>query len=133
FDGKWIVVPNEDFIVSRVVNYSDAGSAKRYEVEFSVSYDSDLEQVCEVINEAVANYEHVLLEPEVPDTEIRGFGDNGIDLAVEFWCNGLDDGPNRFTADVFMIVWKALKANNIEIPFPQRVIEVKGAVRTQSE
>lgn len=133
FDGKWIVVPNEDFIVSRVVNYSDAGSAKRYEVEFSVSYDSDLERVCEVINEAVANYEHVLLEPEIPDTEIRGFGDNGIDLAVEFWCNGLDDGPNRFTADVFMIVWKALKANNIEIPFPQRVIEVKGAVPTKSE
>ncbi|MEM1233449.1 MAG: mechanosensitive ion channel domain-containing protein [Pseudomonadota bacterium] len=131
FDGKWIVVPNEDFIVSRVVNYSDSGSAKRYEVEFSVSYDADLEQVCEIINEAVAGYEHVLLEPEVPDTEIRAFGDNGIELAVEFWCNGLDDGPNRFTADVFMIVWKALKAHKIEIPFPQRVVEVKGEVRAR--
>ncbi|MEM9784875.1 MAG: mechanosensitive ion channel domain-containing protein, partial [Pseudomonadota bacterium] len=25
FDGRWIVVPNEDFITTRVVNYSDAG------------------------------------------------------------------------------------------------------------
>ncbi|MEM8591452.1 MAG: mechanosensitive ion channel domain-containing protein, partial [Pseudomonadota bacterium] len=131
FDGRWIVVPNEDFIVSRVVNYSDSGSAKRYEVEFSVSYESDLEQVCEIINEAVAGYEHALLEPERPDTEIRSFGDSGINMAVEFWCNGLDDGPNRFTADVFMIVWKALKANKIEMPFPQRVVEVKGEVRAR--
>ncbi|MEM8578766.1 MAG: mechanosensitive ion channel domain-containing protein [Pseudomonadota bacterium] len=125
FDGRWIVVPNEDFIVSRVTNYSDAGSAKRYEVPFSVSYDADLEQVCEIINEAVAGYAHVLLEPERPDTEIRAFGDSGIEMAVEFWCNGLDDGPNRFTADVFMIVWKTLKAEGIEIPFPQRVVELK--------
>lgn len=130
FDGKWIVVPNEDFIVTRVTNYSDGGSANRYEVAFSVSYDSDLELVCDVINKAVATYEHVLLSPEPPDTEIRGFGDNGIDLAVEFWCNGLDDGKNRFTADVHMIVWKALREHNIEIPFPQRVVEIKSGSLT---
>ncbi|MEM6341854.1 MAG: mechanosensitive ion channel domain-containing protein, partial [Pseudomonadota bacterium] len=35
FDGRWIVVPNEDFITTRVVNFSDAGSANRYEAEFS--------------------------------------------------------------------------------------------------
>ena len=37
FDGRWIVVPNEDFITTRVVNYSDSGSANRYEAAFSVS------------------------------------------------------------------------------------------------
>ena len=37
FDGKWIVVPNDHFITSRVVNYSDQGSANRYEALFSVS------------------------------------------------------------------------------------------------
>jgi potassium efflux system protein len=34
FDGKWIVVPNEDFIVTWVINYSDSGSANRDEVFF---------------------------------------------------------------------------------------------------
>ena len=38
YDGRWIVVPNEDFITTRVVNYSDQGSANRYEADFSVSY-----------------------------------------------------------------------------------------------
>jgi potassium-dependent mechanosensitive channel len=34
FDGKWIVVPKEDFIVTWVINYSDSGSANRDEVFF---------------------------------------------------------------------------------------------------
>ena len=34
FDGKWIVVLNEDFIVTWVINYSDSGSANRDEVFF---------------------------------------------------------------------------------------------------
>ena len=34
YDGRWIVVPNEDFITTRVVNYSDQGSANRYEADF---------------------------------------------------------------------------------------------------
>jgi potassium efflux system protein len=34
FDGKWIVVPNEDFIVTWLINYSDSGSANRDEVFF---------------------------------------------------------------------------------------------------
>lgn len=34
FDGKWIVVPNEDFIVTWIINYSDSGSANRDEVFF---------------------------------------------------------------------------------------------------
>jgi len=37
FDGRWIVVPNEDFIVTRVVNYSDQGSANRC-VDFAVEF-----------------------------------------------------------------------------------------------
>ena len=125
FDGRWILVPNEDFIVTRVTNFSDSGSAKRYEVEFSVHYNSDLEQVCEVVNKAVAAYDKVLLEPEVPDTEVRAFGESGIDLAVEFWCEGLDDGPNRYTADVRMIVWKALREAGIQMPYPQRVVHLR--------
>ena len=54
FDGKWIVVPNEHFITTRVVNYSDQGSANRYDVSFQVTYETDLERVAEVVVPAVA-------------------------------------------------------------------------------
>lgn len=128
FDGRWIVVPNEDFITTRVVNYSDSGSANRYEAPFSVSYDTDINLVPALIEAAVAKHPEVLDLPYPPDCELRGFGDNGIDFAVEFWVNGLDDGPNKFTSDVLFLVWNALKDANIEIPYPQRVVEIKGGL-----
>jgi small-conductance mechanosensitive channel len=43
---------------------------------------------------------------------------------VEFWCNGLDDGKNRFSADILMVIWRTLKAHGISIPFPQREVRV---------
>ena len=126
FDGRWIVVPNEDFITTRVTNYSDSGSANRLEVPFSVGYDTDINTIPDLIEAAVATHPGVLSEPEKPDCELRGFGDSGIDFAVEFWVEGIDDGKNKFSSDVLFLIWNALKDNNIEIPYPHRVVELKG-------
>ncbi len=126
YDGRWIVIPNEDFITTRVVNYSDSGSANRYEAPFSVSYDTDINKIPAIVEAAVAKHKDVLDKPFPPDCELRGFGDSGVDFAVEFWVNGIDDGENKFTSDVLFLVWNALKENNIEIPYPQRVVEIKG-------
>ncbi|KIN67667.1 mechanosensitive ion channel family protein [Sulfitobacter donghicola] len=128
YDGRWIVVPNEDFITTRVVNYSDSGSANRYEAEFSVSYDTDINLVPDIIEAAVAKHPEVLDLPYPPDCELRGFGDSGIDFAVEFWVNGIDDGPNKYTSDVLFLIWNALRDNDIVIPYPQRVVEIKGGL-----
>lgn len=128
FDGRWIVVPNEDFITTRVVNYSDSGSANRFEVAFSVSYDTDINLVPDIIEAAVATHEGVLDLPYPPDCELRGFGDSGIDFGVEFWVNGLDDGDNKYSSDVLFLIWNALKDHNIEIPYPHRVIEIKNGL-----
>ena len=126
YDGRWIVVPNEDFITTRVVNYSDSGSANRYEAPFSVSYDTDINKVPDIVEAAVAKHKDVLDKPFPPDCELRGFGDSGIDFAVEFWVNGIDDGENKYTSDVLFLIWNALKDNGIEIPYPHRVVEFKG-------
>lgn len=126
YDGRWIVVPNEDFITTRVVNYSDQGSANRYEAPFSVSYDTDINKVPEIIEAAVAKLDFVLDDPDGPDCELRGFGDSGIDFAVEFWVNGIDDGRNKYTPKVLFAIWNALKDAGIEIPYPHRVVEIKG-------
>ncbi len=127
FDGRWIVVPNEDFITTRIINYSDQGSANRIEVAFSVSYDTDINLVPDIVAKAVATHPGVLNEPEPPDVELRGFGDSGIDFGVEFWVNGIDDGKNKYASDVLFLIWNALKEHNIEIPYPHRVVELRNA------
>lgn len=126
YDGRWIVVPNEDFITTRVVNYSDSGSANRYEAPFSVSYDTDINIIPDLVERAVAKHPDVLSEPFSPDCELRALGDSGIEFAVEFWVNGIDDGKNKFTSDVLFIIWNVLKEHEIEIPYPQRVVHHKG-------
>ena len=127
YDGRWIVVPNEDFITTRVVNYSDQGSANRCEAEFSVSYDTDINRVPEIIEAAVSKHPEVLSKPFPPDCELRGFGESGIDFAVEFWVNGIDDGKNKYTSDVLFLIWNALRDNGINIPYPHRVVEFKNS------
>ena len=127
FDGRWIVVPNEDFITTRVINYSDQGSANRLEVAFAISYDTDINLVPDIIVDAVSRHPGVLQSPEPPDVELRGFGDSGIDFGVEFWVNGIDDGKNKYASDVLFLIWNALKEHNIEIPYPHRVVELRNA------
>lgn len=124
FDGKEIMVPNERFITTRFINWTRDDPRQRYEVEFSVAYDTDLHKVPPLIAAAVARHPRVLSEPEEPDCELRGFGDSGVNFGVEFWVDGLDDGPNKFSSDVLFLVWDALQDNGIQIPFPQRELRI---------
>ena len=127
FDGKWIVVPNEHFITSRVVNYSDQGSANRYEASFSVSYSTDINAIPPIIQAAVGALPFVLQKPDGPDCELAGFGESSVDFVVEYWVNGIDDGKNKYKSHVLFAIWNALKAEGIEMPFPQRVVHLRPA------
>jgi potassium-dependent mechanosensitive channel len=126
FDGKWIVVPNEHFVTTRVVNYSDQGSANRYEAAFSVSYETDINRVPAIIEAAVSALPFVLQQPDGPDCELKGFGESSVDFAVEYWVSGIDDGKNKYGSPVLFAIWNALKAEGIEMPYPHRVVEIKG-------
>lgn len=125
FDGKWIVVPNEHFITTRVVNYSDQGSANRYEAAFSVAYETDINRIPAIIEAAVGALPFVLNAPDGPDCELRGFGESSVDFAVEYWVSGIDDGKNKYASPVLFAIWNALKAEGIEMPYPRRVVEMR--------
>ena len=129
FDGKDIVVPNETFVTSSFTNWTHADIKQRYSIEFQVSYDTDMEKLVEIIKEVVATHPQVIsgedaTPEEQPDAEINSFADSGIEVLVEFWMEGVDDGANRVDADLKMMIWKALKENNISFPFPQREVRI---------
>ena len=50
----------------------------------------------------------------------------GINFAVEFWADGIDDGKNKFSSDVLFIIWRTIKAQGWEIPYPQREVRILG-------
>ncbi len=129
FDGKDIMVPNERFITTAFTNWTHNNKLQRYSLNFQVAYKTDLDRLFEIVREIVASHPKVLSGDDLPieqrpDAEIEKFGDSGIDILVEFWMEGIDDGENRVGADLLLMIWTALKANDIEIPFPQREVKV---------
>ena len=129
YDGKDILVPNETFISSLLTNWTHKDPKQRYRVDFSVAYATDVRAMVEIIKEAVAQHPQVISGPEIPfeerpDCEIDSFGDNGINMFVEFWMQGIDDGKNRVGGDLLLIILETLKAHDIAIPFPQREVRV---------
>lgn len=121
-DGKDIMVPNTTFIENAYENWTHKDPRQRYEVYFTVSFDTDIDALEDILIPAISEHPSVLQEPEEPDLELREFGEFGIKFAIEFWCSGIDDGPNKFTSDLNFIVWRTLKKHNVEIPYPQRVV-----------
>lgn len=116
-------------ITTTFVNWTHEDKKQRYDIEFQVSYNTDIEVLIEILKETVAQHPQVVSGPqatpeEQPDAEISGFGDSGVEILIEYWMEAIDDGKNRVGADLYMMIWKALKEHNIEIPFPQREVKI---------
>lgn len=129
FDGKDIVVPNEKFIVGTFINWTHKDKNQRYRVDFSVAYHSDIRKLVGIIKEVVSSHPQVFSGDDVPleerpDCEIDSFGDSGINMFVEFWMEGIDDGKNRVGGDLMLMILEALQEHGFEIPFPQREVRV---------
>ena len=82
-----------------------------------------------ILREVVASHPKVISGDDVEiefrsDAEIAKFEDSGINILVEFWMEGIDDGEHRVGGDLLLMIWQVLKANDIVIPFPQRVVKV---------
>ena len=129
YDGKDVVVPNEKFIVEPFTNWTHKDKSQRYRVDFSVAYHSNIRELVEIIRDVVASHPQVFSGEDVPieerpDCEIDSFGDSGINMFVEFWMEGIDDGQNRVGGDLLLMILEALQEHGFEIPFPQREVRV---------
>ncbi|MGI9327551.1 MAG: mechanosensitive ion channel family protein [Pseudomonadales bacterium] len=129
YDGKDIMVPNEQFITSSYTNWTHKNPQQRYALNLQVAYATDLDALFENIRAICTKHPQVISGDDAPvelrpDAEIAGFGESGIDILVEFWMEGIDDGRNRVGADLLYDIWKSIKENGMEIPYPQREIRI---------
>jgi small-conductance mechanosensitive channel len=132
FDGKDVVVPNETFITSSFTNWTHKDKKQRYSLEFQLSYKTDFHKLFPILKETIASHPQVISgddipEEHLPDVEINGFGDSGVDILVEYWIEGIDDGKSRVDADLMLMIWDVLKEHFVEIPFPQREVRILNA------
>lgn len=124
FDGKEVMVPNEDFITSRVVNWTYSNTKGRIEIALGVAYGSDIEQARDLILEAANENPRCSLDP-APYCYLRNFGDSSVDFILHLWIDDVTAGRWKTQSEIMFEIWRKFKEHGIEIPFPQRDIHLK--------
>jgi small-conductance mechanosensitive channel len=121
--GRESIIPNEMFISNRIENLSLADTQVLQSTVVSVGYDSDVTLVMRVLVEAAAGQGRVLKEPG-PGVNLTNFGADGLEFTVNYWMTDPENGQQNLRSLINLDILKALRANNIEIPYPQRVVHV---------
>lgn len=123
-DGKEYLIPNEDLITQRVVNWSFSSQFVRQEVRIGVSYDSDPYLVRKILAEAAARPSRVASDP-APVCHVDEFGSSSLDFVLRFWIRDPKNGVANIRGEVLLAVWDALKENGVEIPYPHQQLVVR--------
>jgi small-conductance mechanosensitive channel len=125
-DGTEHLIPNEDLITRRVINWSFTDELVRLKVPIGVSYKEDPHECIRLILIAAKSHERVLAEP-APVCLLKGFGDSSVNLELRFWIADPANGVSNVKSKVLLGVWDILKENHIEIPYPQRDLHIRSS------
>lgn len=123
-DGREFLIPNEDFITEKVINWSFTDKLVRLDVKFGVSYESNPHDVSAMVIEAASRVERVSKHKK-PVCWMTEFGDSSLNFVVRFWISDPQNGLTNIRGEVLLALWDAFKENNIGIPYPHREIIMK--------
>lgn len=122
-DGKEHLIPNEDLITNRVINWSYSSKSVRIRVPIGIAYECDPAEARAVILEAAKEVPRVIDSP-TPVCLMLGFGDSSVNLELRVWIRDPANGVNNVRSQILFKVWEKFKEHNISIPFPQRDVHL---------
>jgi len=114
-DGTKVVLPNGSLANSNIKNFS-ANAKRRLCINFSVSYDSDIDKVKKVL-QSVIDKEEMILKDEEIFIRLTEHSDSALIFTVRLWTENINFWPLKF--NMLENVKKAFDKNKITIPFPQ--------------
>ena len=127
-DNIDIVVPNSEFVTTRLTNWTLGERILRIRIAFGVAYGSDKELVKQAALEAAAEVSYTLtnMKGREPDVRLVEFGDSSLNFMLLVWVNR--QGARRPTKTRSAYLWaldSKLAEYGIEIPFPQRDLHLR--------
>ena len=112
-------------MINQVVNWSYSSRDVRVKAPVGVSYGSDLKLVEKLLYQAAKETKRVLKTP-ASRVNLVGFGDSSVDFELCFWIDDPEEGLSNIRSDVYMRIWELFQEHEIEIPFPQRDLNLRG-------
>jgi potassium efflux system protein len=115
WDRSEMIVPNKEFITTKLVNWTLSDSKRRIEVPVRIAHGVDLERVKEILVDTARQHPSVLDEP-APLALVLGFGDDAVN--VELRCV-VDFGQGLSTLDEVQIaIERRFQEEGIEFALP---------------
>lgn len=120
-DNKSFLVPNEDFITQKVINWSHGNTLIRVETKFGVHYDSNPHEIKRIAEESALGPERIVNDP-APVCHLVEFGDSSLNFVLRFWIKDAEKGVTNMRGAVMLALWDAFRENGIAIPYPHREV-----------
>lgn len=122
-DDIEVTIPNGVIGNAKVINESGGPHQKmRVRINLQCAYESDLEQVCEVLQNILDDNSDICEYP-APRVRVRGFGDSGIDIQAMGWIDHPQD-RGRVSHELLITIHQEFNKANIEIPYPKRDVTI---------
>jgi small-conductance mechanosensitive channel len=123
-DGREFLIPNEDLVTQKVVNWTYTDKNTLVKVGFGTNYDADPRLVCKLaIDIAAAAPRAIKSKP--PNCILIEFAEAGMKFSLTFWIAD-PDGMDNVKSDVMLSLWEAFKREGIRVPYPVREIRIRG-------
>lgn len=120
-DNKVISVPNSQIMNNEITNFNGR-TTRRVDFKFDVAYESDVEQVREIILNVLKSNGAVKLDP-APFVQLRTLDSSSIGFVVRCWV----DASDYWNVYDYVIdkVFNEFKRNNISIPYNQLEVRLR--------
>ncbi len=125
-DNKVLIIPNHKFLTSILYNWTENGTLTKEIIKFGVAYNTDVKLLKEAVIEIAKSHPMILKTPE-PFLLFDDYGDSALMFQLFFSMNKSFEA-NIVKSDLRFKIFERLKALNIEIPFPQRVVTFKNNI-----
>jgi len=123
WDRKELIIPNQSMILENLVNWTLSNQTTRITFMLGVAYGTDPEIAQQLIVDTIRKHPLVLDEPE-PSALFINFGDSSLDFQIRVFVADTDHRM-KTKNDLHMALEKVMRENDIEIPFPQRDINIR--------
>jgi small-conductance mechanosensitive channel len=129
-DGREFLIPNEDLVTQKVVNWTYTDKNTLVKVNFGANYDADPRLVCKLAVDIAAAAPRAI-KSKPPNCILTEFAEAGMKFSLTFWIAD-PDGMDNVKSEVMLALWDAFKHEGIQVPYPVREIRVRGALPVET-
>jgi len=113
-DGREILIPNEELVSTRVINWTLTTTMARIEIKIAIAFDSDAEVARKLLLAAALEHPLCLKDP-APQCHLKEITPDGLNFALTFWIADVKEGRNGPQSDVLFAVLRKFRENGIAL------------------